>query len=283
VQIYKAGGIPSWIECTIPVADYLDKVFTNVQQAHDLISNAAQQNNNPTHAPDLQKILDKNPRSRSMTRQINQLAEDPTGVPSPVNFMMSEGEPKWGAMDIVEPKRTERLPGKHLQKNKYRSTDMGVVPRNIHRTIIDGNVFAVKRQTLGGSVLIDDSGSMSWLPEQIEAVMIAAPAVIVAAYSGARTRGELKILAKDKKRVPTNDIKTRYGGNDIDMPALEWLAAQTKPRIWVTDGGVHPGISGNSIVAAEQCVEFCEKNDINVVENAKQAHEVFMGQRAIYR
>ena len=132
-------------------------------------------------------------------------------------------------------------------------------------------------------MLIDDSGSMSWLPEEIEAIMIAAPAVTIGAYSGARATGILKVLARNMRRVTKGDIKTPYGGNDVDLPALEWLAEQAEPRIWVTDGRVHPGQGGDPLAAAEECVDFCIKHNINVVEDAKQAHEVFTGQRALYR
>lgn len=280
IRTYIKGGIPSWQDCVIPVADYLDEVFESVDKVHHTANESAK--GSPTEDADLQKILNRYTRS-DHGRQMNGLAEDPTGKRQPVNFHKTGGKPQWGTIDFVEPPRPERLPGKHLQKSRYRSTDMGVVPRNIHRSIIDGNVFATRRRIFGGSVLIDDSGSMSWLPEEIEDVMKAAPAVVIAAYSGARANGELKILAKDKHRVAKGDIKTRYGGNDVDFPALQWLAQQTEPRIWVTDGGVHPGRGGDPLEAAQQCVEFCIENKINVVEDAIQAHEVFTGQRALYR
>lgn len=283
IRTYTSGGIPSWKDCVIPVADYLDQVFMTVDKVHHVANEVAYSSQPSEENADLEKIVNRFKRGEQ-GRQMNDLAKDPTGFRQKPNFGKTPfGKPAWGEYDLIEPPRPERLPGKHLQKSRYRSTDMGVVPRNIHRSIIDGNVFAVRRRIFGGSVLIDDSGSMSWLPEQIEDVMKAAPAVIIAAYSGSRAHGELKILAKDKHRVAKGDIKTRYGGNDIDLPALEWLAQQTEPRIWVTDGGVHPGKGGDPLQAAQDCVDFCIENKINVVEDAIQAHEVFTGQRALYR
>ena len=279
------GTIPSWKDFTIPVAEYLDRAFQSIDEASKIAQEAANAATAPTGIPEDLEALMKRFKRGETERQMNGLAADPTGKRNPPKFIEQEArrEPQWGEMEIIEPPRPDRLAGKHLQKSKYHATDMGVVPRNIHRGIIDGQVFSVKRSLPGGAVLVDDSGSMSWLPEEIEAIMIAAPAVVIAAYSGARTHGELKILAKDKRRVAPSDIKTRYGGNDIDFPALEWLAEQAEPRIWVSDGQVHAGRGGDALLAAEQCLQFCVDNKINLVPTAEAAHEVFVGKRELYR
>ena len=71
------------------------------------------------------------------------------------------------------------------------------------------------------------------------------------------------------------------GNNLVDLPAIEWLAQQQKPRIWVTDGRVIP-VLGSSLLAAQECADFCRANDINVVRHACNAAEIFRGEKGIY-
>lgn len=193
------------------------------------------------------------------------------------------GPPIWAPMKITSPKLNKKLPIRKLAKNQKRSSDMGIVPNQIHRTLIDGQVFSRKVTSSGGSVLIDDSGSMNWNHDQIAKIVHNAPAVTVAAYSSDRSEspeGELMIIAKDGKWQD----RSRPQGmeNDCDLPALEWLAQQDKPRIWVTDGGVIP-LRGDWGKAAKDCVDFALANDINVVKYVEDAEEVFQGLREIER
>ena len=102
-----------------------------------------------------------------------------------------------------------------------------------------------------------------------------------AAYSGRGHIGELVIVAKDGQWQ--DNVRPDGNGNDIDYPALEWLAEQPHPRIWVTDGGVVAGVYGDGATASEICKDFAEVNRINIVESVEEAAEVFHGKRALYR
>ena len=88
------------------------------------------------------------------------------------------------------------------------------------------------------------------------------------------------LLAKDGKYA--KDARPDGNGNYVDMPAIEWLATQPEPRIWVTDGYVVP-IAGDREDASDQCLEFAVANNINVVRNGDEAERVFQGEQAIYR
>ena len=193
-------------------------------------------------------------------------------------------EVEWGKMKIKRPKLTMVLDRMMRRRSRYRAAEEGVIPRYPHRMVTDGKVFSRRRKTPGGSVLIDDSGSMHLETKQVHAIMKAAPAVIIAAYSGNwHTQGELSILAEDGRMCEVTRENLPKGSNNlVDFPALQWLAEQPEPRIWVSDGEVVPQ-SGPEAHAIYQCVEFCYANNINRVETAEKAHKVFTGKEAVYR
>jgi hypothetical protein len=88
-------------------------------------------------------------------------------------------------------------------------------------------------------VLIDASGSMGWSPDDLMKCLEAAPAATIALYSGSGNRGVLRVVAKDGRMIaPDLVVPPCGGGNIVDGPALEWLASQAEPRIWISDGSV---------------------------------------------
>jgi hypothetical protein len=119
-----------------------------------------------------------------------------------------------------------------------RSAEEGDSLRDATRLMTDGRVFAGRRKKVGGSVLVDTSGSMSWSSEDLIAVVSTAPAALVGAYSGSGGRGVLRIVARGGRRVPDDQVNPTRGGNEVDIPALEWLAQQREPRVWMSDGQV---------------------------------------------
>ena len=196
-----------------------------------------------------------------------------------------DNEPRWGTMSMRVAKLTQKLPKKLISRSKWGASDEGAVPRYVHRLPIDGKIFGRKKKTVGGTVLIDDSGSMSWSQVQIQRIMEAAPAANIAAYSGEMKSGELVILAQDGKYADVrNDPSARpHGGNNlVDYPALQWLAKMPKPRIWVTDTGITL-VDGSLEKAYRQVLDICKAKDINVVPNGAAAAEVFEGKREIHR
>jgi hypothetical protein len=123
-----------------------------------------------------------------------------------------------------------------------RATTLGAVVRNQvsgnrvsspARYATDGRVFGRRLPGRSGAVLLDGSGSCSLSLDDLEALVRAIPAGIVAAYdvSGAY------VLARDGKRVRT---MPRLGGsNSADGPMLEWLASRPGPRVFLSDGEIH--------------------------------------------
>src|SRR5262249_57387194 len=91
------------------------------------------------------------------------------------------------------------------------------------------------------AVLIDDSGSMHWNEEKFYELVRQIPAGTIAAYSGEGGTGVLRILAKDGRMVAPELISTPYGGNEVDGPALRWLAQQRGRKGWGSDQGVCSG------------------------------------------
>ncbi len=169
---------------------------------------------------------------------------------------------RWGDMDLEEPPRTERIINDlYSTKRRNKLTDAGAVIRRPDRMLSDGMVFNQRRtaRDIVGAVLIDNSGSMHFHEDQVEELMLTAPGVIVAHYSGGGN-GTLTIAAKDGKRVANEDLCARYGGNCVDGPALDWLGTQHGPRVWISDGyvtGANCGMSSNLLNdAIAKCTNY---------------------------
>jgi len=292
--LFTDGTVPSWDE-VIQLALFLQETYQEIQRVLDnsKSSTGAGQpmpGGEGDEDPDLSQFQKmhgiggnkkENPsqlRQRLREQMLKKEGGNPDGQVG--------GDPVWGKMTTRIAKMTKKLPKKLISKMKYRATDEGAVPRYIHRMPVDGKIFGRKKRTPGGSVLIDDSGSMSWSTADISAILHAAPAVNIGAYSGySRKEGELVIIAKDGSHADVDhdrDARPKGSDNLVDLPALEWLATMPKPRIWVSDTYITIS-SGDTHVAAEQVFRLCKQKDINIVANAEQAQEVFEGKREIYR
>lgn len=148
------------------------------------------------------------------------------------------GSGAWGEMEIRVREMPDRLPRSIATRRRF-ATDTGAVPRNWNRLASDGRVFTRKRnRPAGGTVLIDQSGSMSLCPDEVMALIEAFPGVTIATYAGSDNRGILYIIARDGRRATPADCQHPMGGNIIDGPALDWLCQQPGPRVWVSDGYV---------------------------------------------
>jgi hypothetical protein len=148
------------------------------------------------------------------------------------------GQGEWGHLTIEEPPRSVVARLAKLRTVR-RPSDEGTTIRRLDRLLVDGRVFASKRHLPGGTVLIDASGSMGWSPEDMLKCLEAAPAAVIALYSGRGSKGVLRVVAKDGRMIaPDLVVPPCGGGNIVDGPALEWLASQAEPRIWISDGVV---------------------------------------------
>jgi hypothetical protein len=154
-----------------------------------------------------------------------------------------ESSSRWGELTIVHKKLVDKLAAREARR--VRPSDVGAVPRYMHRLMSDQRIFGRRRKkkAFEGTVLIDCSGSMRLTPSMVDEILTRWPAVTVATYNGSGTRGELWIIANKGKRAKEADLKPPYGGNVVDGPSLDWLAKEKMPRVWISDGGV-TGASG---------------------------------------
>ena len=272
IELYalSQGRMVPW-ERVIELGNRYDRLFQVLEDSNAMLP--------PEPLDDDLEGLAEQSGKYNPNEEFDPLAEAFKGEFEPVNNRSFNVQ--WGEVEWTYPPRKDRLPGKKTTKQKWRAMEEGVSPRNIHRMTVDGQIFGRRRKVPGGSVMIDDSGSMDWSDEDIEDIIQSAPGVVVAAYSAQMPRdGEIMLIAKDGKYAAGS--RPKGNGNYIDMPAIEWLATQPEPRIWVTDGYVVP-VGGYNEQAATECIEFAIANKINVVRTGAEAAEVFQGKRAIYR
>src|SRR5262249_4899543 len=143
----------------------------------------------------------------------------------------------WGTMTIQAPSRP--LSVAPLLCPAWRAADQGSHLRHTHRLRTDQRVFAARQRPPGPTLLVDWSGSMKLTDANVERILTKAPVCPLAVYSANRTEGVLRVLAQNGKRVRPADVRRPSGAcNVIDGPALEWLAGQPGPRLWLSDGQV---------------------------------------------
>ncbi len=168
-------------------------------------------------------------------------------------YSSSDGHGEWGVMFTHQPPLTVNLQSRLKNGRSYRPADFGYNPKYINRYCIDKKIFKQKVTALGGTILIDASGSMSFDGQDILEVMQQLPAVTIAMYNGKSNTGDLRIIAKNGKRVTEKYLDEHSGyGNVVDGPALEWLGKQPARRIWVSDMavfGAHGDTNGFNLMA----------------------------------
>ncbi len=162
------------------------------------------------------------------------------------------------------------------RRRRYVAASEGILLRYPERYLIDRAVFCRSKRSSpgGGTVLIDTSGSMRLTAPQLDTIVRESPSgVTVAIYSGSGSRGELRIVARGGMRAGKKDLKPHGSGNIVDAPALEWLATQPAPRVWMSDGGVTGVDDAPSASVRERCRAACIKGRIRVAENVEQVVE----------
>ncbi len=168
-------------------------------------------------------------------------------------YRSSQGTGRWGEMFTHQPPLSVNLQSRLRNGRSYRPSDFGYSPKYINRYCIDKKIFKQKMTALGGTILIDASGSMSFNGQDILEVMQQLPAVTIAMYNGKGDTGDLRIIAKNGKRVSEKYLDEHSGyGNVVDGPALEWLGKQPARRLWVSDMhvfGAHGETNGFNLMA----------------------------------
>lgn len=162
------------------------------------------------------------------------------------------------------------------RRPRYVAASEGILLRYPERYPIDQAVFCRRKRSNpgGGTALIDTSGSMRLTASQVDSIVRESPAgVTVAMYSGSGSRGELRIVARGGMRASKKDLKPHGSGNIVDAPALEWLATQPAPRVWMSDGGVTGVDDAPSASVRRRCRAACVKGRIRVAENVEQVVE----------
>ena len=186
------------------------------------------------------------------------------------------GTPYWGKLVI------ERIPLPKMTRGnigrKRTASNVGRSPRRLHRlaTDPDKRIFDKTTRGMGGVVIVDGSGSMSLNLDEVRQIVEASAGCTVAVYSdndnGREGKPNFWVLA-DKGRIATEMPKIG-NGNGVDYPAIEWAVKNRQnsrsPVVWMTDGGVCGPNQPFSELLAMQCIEYCKKNRIVVVETVTE-------------
>ena len=191
------------------------------------------------------------------------------------NFNRSGGVGYWGEMTVHNPVMTVNLQGRLQNGRQYRPQEYGYNPKYIHRYCVDRRIFKQKQHVLGGTILIDASGSMQFNGSDILEIMQMLPAVTIAMYNGTGNYGDLRVIAKNGMRVDENYLDRHSGrGNIIDGPALQWLASMPERRIWVSDMHVFGG-SGNTtgFNLVKDVMQTCTRNKIINLKDIDEVKE----------
>ncbi len=108
---------------------------------------------------------------------------------------------------------------------------------------------------------------MNFDGDDILEVMSEVPAVTIAMYNGRGRHGDLRIIARNGRRVNDEYLDEHSGmGNVIGRPGLEWLGRQEPKRLWVSDMCVVP-TNEISRQALDECLDIVRKYNITRLAN----------------
>jgi hypothetical protein len=127
-------------------------------------------------------------------------------------------------------------------------------------------LFIRQRYLPGGTYLFDASGSMQISEVRLNELCHKFPAATVAYYSGSEYQradgsfGDLVIYSQGGQRA--REVANRYGGNSVELFAIQWLLKQPGPRTFICDGGFCGGPDGQDIAAAKLLAMAFANGDI---------------------
>jgi hypothetical protein len=181
-----------------------------------------------------------------------------------------------GQMEVVEAPLDLTCP--HLRGGlgrRWHPATEGPHIGSFHRWSTDRAVFRRRTRSRGGTVLIDTSGSMRLDATDVDKILEASNgAALVAIYSGSGSKGELRVVARRGRRADREHLSPFGRGNIVDLPALDWLSRQQRPRIWVSDGAV-TGVEDHPTAALRRaCKRTQYAGGIERVDSAKAAAEL---------
>lgn len=148
----------------------------------------------------------------------------------------------------------------------------GTVMRYPSRLLLDDQqrAFRGRRNTNGGIVIIDHSGSMNMEVEELWALLRKAPRALIVGYShrpgdhGATSNAW--IIARDGSVA--RECPTGHTGNGVDGPILEWAIRQRhgrEPLVWVTDGQVTDSHDHPDTELSRHCANLVIRHQIRMV------------------
>ena len=164
-------------------------------------------------------------------------------APEEREIRKARGRVPWGKDVVIHNHLTTARPGKRIKEPRA-SSEEGAVITHIERAFSDGRVFK-EGLTDAGTVIIDGSGSMDWTRDDLEALIDAAPSVVVGVYTNRQTAdwrnfATICIVAKGGRRADDffETCGKAPGNAGSDLPALRWLAdpKQRGPKFIVSDG-----------------------------------------------
>jgi hypothetical protein len=182
-----------------------------------------------------------------------------------------------GRLRIVQPKLSIPLrPGRGGRG--WRAGREGSVVRYLARWPVDRAVFRRRARRQGATLLVDNSGSMALEIADLDRLLLATPqGTRVAIYSGSGASGELRIVADGGRRATASQLARAGRGNVVDLPALEWLAKQPLPRLWVSDGIVTGVGDRGSEALRRRCMALCRRGRIRRVAKLEEATSLLRG------
>jgi hypothetical protein len=218
--------------------------WENIESLANSIANAVVGDAYPKRKSALPFKATTIPAARRLREMLDE-AKDTLQQPTPVmpHHDKVPSKHKWGDLAQLPPiplaasHKPKQAPVR-IKRSQIHGTRLGA----LRRLFTDGRAFhrIAKSPQIGGTVLIDASGSMDLSAEDINAILDKAPAATVAMYSGSADRGAVTVIAKAGRMATNRAIHERRKqighGNIVDGPALRWLATQAEPRIWICDG-----------------------------------------------
>ena len=179
---------------------------------------------------------------------------------------------------------TVEVEGYMRRRRKARQSGIRVSYPSRMLTDPQRRVFGQKVKVKGGVVVIDISGSMSLQQKDLDAIVEAAPASLILAYSS-NVDAEFNawILANRGWRV--RDIPSIGNvGNGVDGPALTWAIRHRKfnePIVWVCDGLVTNRHDRYNEELAIECAKLVKKHRMIMIPSVDEAVQQFKTGRLI--
>jgi len=199
-----------------------------------------------------------------------------------------------GTVRATDPMTVEDLPrtvpcvARSARTYRPSASGMRMRPSRLAGAVARGSAQGLFRRKIRhktGSYLFDASGSMRLSGVALARLCAAAPGAVVAYYegndnSGRGPYGKLRVYARDGMRFAGTRVPLQWGGNAVDLWAIEWLLRQPAPRIIVTDGGFCGGPDNQEERAMTLLLEAVADGRIRWLETVEDAERLLGVQNA---